>query len=177
MSALVRLSGLAERTFKRRFQPAIGVAPLEYVHTLRLEEAKQIPEASDLGIEARRRGGLRRRRLLQSAVPAQGKPHPTRVSQALWRAMQVTAIRASEWTTPWQRKVVTVGTNPGGPWTRPRHGLRLCGERARVGGWDRRLVASVGEADVLTRQRSRRPQVGRLHHPEPSERWTTRRPG
>ncbi|QBQ55505.1 GlxA family transcriptional regulator [Nitrosococcus wardiae] len=51
VNAMVRLSGLAERTFKRRFQQATGMSPLEYVHALRLEEAKQMLEASDLPIE------------------------------------------------------------------------------------------------------------------------------
>jgi len=50
--SLVRLSGLAERTFKRRFQLATGMAPLEYVHTLRIEEAKQMLETEALSIEA-----------------------------------------------------------------------------------------------------------------------------
>ncbi len=49
---MIRLSGLAERTFKRRFQQATGMPPLEYVHAMRLEEAKQMLEASDLPIEA-----------------------------------------------------------------------------------------------------------------------------
>jgi transcriptional regulator GlxA family with amidase domain len=49
---MIRLSGLAERTFKRRFQQATGMPPLEYVHALRLEEAKQMLEAGDLPIEA-----------------------------------------------------------------------------------------------------------------------------
>lgn len=52
VNAMVRLSGLAERSFKRRFQQATGMSPLEYVHTLRLEEAKQMLEASDQQIEA-----------------------------------------------------------------------------------------------------------------------------
>lgn len=46
------VSGLAERTFKRRFQRATGMAPLEYVHALRLEEAKQMLESGDLPIAA-----------------------------------------------------------------------------------------------------------------------------
>lgn len=46
------LSGLPERTFKRRFAQATGMSPLEYVHTLRLEEAKQMLEAGDDPIEA-----------------------------------------------------------------------------------------------------------------------------
>jgi transcriptional regulator GlxA family with amidase domain len=49
---MVRLSGLAERTFKRRFQQATGMSPLEYVHALRLEEAKQMLESGDEPIEA-----------------------------------------------------------------------------------------------------------------------------
>lgn len=52
VAAMVRLSGLAERSFKRRFQQATGMAPLEYVHTLRLEEAKQLLESTDQPIEA-----------------------------------------------------------------------------------------------------------------------------
>jgi transcriptional regulator GlxA family with amidase domain len=52
VAAMVRLSGLAERSFKRRFQQATGMSPLEYVHTLRLEEAKQMLEAGDDPIEA-----------------------------------------------------------------------------------------------------------------------------
>jgi transcriptional regulator GlxA family with amidase domain len=52
VAAMVRLSGLAERSFKRRFQAATGMAPLEYVHTLRLEEAKQMLESGDTPIEA-----------------------------------------------------------------------------------------------------------------------------
>ncbi len=52
VAAMVRLSGLAERSFKRRFQQATGMAPLEYVHTLRLEEGKQMLEATDLPIES-----------------------------------------------------------------------------------------------------------------------------
>jgi transcriptional regulator GlxA family with amidase domain len=52
VSAMVRLSGLAERSFKRRFQEATGMSPLEYVHTLRLEEAKQMLESGNQPIEA-----------------------------------------------------------------------------------------------------------------------------
>jgi len=52
VAAMVRLSGLAERSFKRRFKAATGMAPLEYVHTLRLEEAKQMLESGNAPIEA-----------------------------------------------------------------------------------------------------------------------------
>lgn len=52
VAAMVRLSGLAERSFKRRFQLATGMSPLEYVHTVRLEEAKQMLESDNQSIEA-----------------------------------------------------------------------------------------------------------------------------
>jgi transcriptional regulator GlxA family with amidase domain len=51
VAAMATLSGLAERSFKRRFAKATGIAPLEYVHTLRLEEAKHELETSDAPIE------------------------------------------------------------------------------------------------------------------------------
>lgn len=51
VASMVRLSGLAERTFTRRFQKAVGMAPLEYVHALRLEEAKTLLETSDLPLD------------------------------------------------------------------------------------------------------------------------------
>jgi transcriptional regulator GlxA family with amidase domain len=52
VAAMTRLSGLSERSFVRRFQQATGLSPLQYVHSVRLEEAKQMLEASDLPIEA-----------------------------------------------------------------------------------------------------------------------------
>ncbi|WP_242163515.1 helix-turn-helix domain-containing protein [Lysobacter sp. M15] len=52
VAAMVRLSGLAERTFKRRFEHATGLSPLEYVHNLRLEEAKHMLETGEDPIEA-----------------------------------------------------------------------------------------------------------------------------
>ncbi|WP_432696563.1 GlxA family transcriptional regulator [Marinobacterium sp. YM272] len=48
---MVAQSGLAERTFKRRFQAATGYTPIEYVQTLRIEEAKQMLEATEMGTE------------------------------------------------------------------------------------------------------------------------------
>ncbi len=38
---MVRQSGLAERTFKRRFTKATGIAPMAYVQQVRIEEAKR----------------------------------------------------------------------------------------------------------------------------------------
>ena len=52
VTQMVALSGLPERTFKRRFTQATGMSPLEYVHVLRLEEAKQMLQASNEPIEA-----------------------------------------------------------------------------------------------------------------------------
>lgn len=49
---MVEMAGLPERTFKRRFTEATGMSPLEYVHTIRLEEAKQLLESTDLPVEA-----------------------------------------------------------------------------------------------------------------------------
>lgn len=50
--SMIRMSGLAERSFMRRFRQVTGMAPLEYVHTLRLEEAKQWLESSDASVES-----------------------------------------------------------------------------------------------------------------------------
>ena len=47
VAAMIELSGLPERTFKRRFARATGMSPLEYVHTIRIEEAKQALETTD----------------------------------------------------------------------------------------------------------------------------------
>jgi transcriptional regulator GlxA family with amidase domain len=51
VTAMIRLSGIAERSFKRRFRAATGMSPLEYVHTLRLESAKQRLESGDAPAE------------------------------------------------------------------------------------------------------------------------------
>jgi transcriptional regulator GlxA family with amidase domain len=51
VTAMVAESGLAERSFKRRFARATGMAPLEYVHALRLEETKQMLESTDMPVE------------------------------------------------------------------------------------------------------------------------------
>ncbi|MDX1434668.1 MAG: helix-turn-helix domain-containing protein [Gammaproteobacteria bacterium] len=49
---MAAISGLPERTFKRRFRKATGFTPLEYVQTLRIEEAKHILESTDEAIDA-----------------------------------------------------------------------------------------------------------------------------
>lgn len=47
VARMIALSGLAERTFKRRFRAATGYAPVEYVQSLRIEEAKHLLESGD----------------------------------------------------------------------------------------------------------------------------------
>lgn len=49
---MVVRSGLAERTFKRRFTDATGVSPLAYVQRIRIEEAKRRLERSEESVEA-----------------------------------------------------------------------------------------------------------------------------
>ena len=44
---MIRRSKLAERTFKRRFVAATGIAPLDYVQRLRVEDAKRRLERTD----------------------------------------------------------------------------------------------------------------------------------
>lgn len=51
VSGMLAQSGLAERTFKRRFRAATGYTPIEYVQTMRVEEAKQWLETSVASIE------------------------------------------------------------------------------------------------------------------------------
>ncbi|MCB1906028.1 MAG: helix-turn-helix domain-containing protein [Rhodocyclaceae bacterium] len=51
VAAMAGRSGLPERSFNRRFQAATGLSPMEYVLTLRLEEAKQMLEAGDEPVE------------------------------------------------------------------------------------------------------------------------------
>jgi transcriptional regulator GlxA family with amidase domain len=47
----IRRSGLAERTFKRRFTKATGFAPIEYVQRLRVEDAKRRLERTDAPVD------------------------------------------------------------------------------------------------------------------------------
>ena len=48
---MVERSGLAERSFKRRFKAATGYSAIDYVQALRVEEAKQLLETSDLPVD------------------------------------------------------------------------------------------------------------------------------
>lgn len=51
VAAMAEQSGLRPRTFARRFRSATGYRPIEYVHALRVEEAKQIIETESSGID------------------------------------------------------------------------------------------------------------------------------
>lgn len=51
VAEMTRRSGLGERSFKRRFRMATGMSPLEYVHNLRIEEARQLLEADSMAVE------------------------------------------------------------------------------------------------------------------------------
>jgi transcriptional regulator GlxA family with amidase domain len=48
---MVRRSGLAERTFKRRFTDATGFAPIDYVQRLRIEDAKRRLERTEVSAD------------------------------------------------------------------------------------------------------------------------------
>jgi transcriptional regulator GlxA family with amidase domain len=48
---MIRRSGLAERTFKRRFTQATGFAPIEYVQRVRIEDAKRRLERTDAPVD------------------------------------------------------------------------------------------------------------------------------
>jgi transcriptional regulator GlxA family with amidase domain len=51
VATMIERSQLADRTFKRRFRSATGYTPVEYVQTLRVEEAKQWLETASLPTE------------------------------------------------------------------------------------------------------------------------------
>lgn len=48
---MIRKSGIAERTFKRRFTQATGFSPIEYVQRLRVEDAKRRLERTDTPVD------------------------------------------------------------------------------------------------------------------------------
>ncbi len=52
VAVMTTRSGLAPRTFLRRFKTATGYTPTDYVQTLRIEEAKQLLETGSLSVEA-----------------------------------------------------------------------------------------------------------------------------
>jgi len=51
VDAMTKRSGLTRRTFSRRFRTATGYLPMDYVHALRIEQAKRIIEQEASGLE------------------------------------------------------------------------------------------------------------------------------
>jgi len=51
VTAMVERSGLLPRTFGRRFRAATGRRPMEYVHEIRIDEARRILESSTIGVD------------------------------------------------------------------------------------------------------------------------------
>jgi transcriptional regulator GlxA family with amidase domain len=51
LDEMVKLTGLAERTFKRRFTAAAGLSPIAYVQRLRIEDAKRRLERTDASVD------------------------------------------------------------------------------------------------------------------------------
>jgi transcriptional regulator GlxA family with amidase domain len=51
LEEMVRLTGLAERTFKRRFTAAASLSPLAYVQRLRIEDAKRRLERTEASVD------------------------------------------------------------------------------------------------------------------------------
>ena len=51
LTRMIAVTGLPERTFKRRFRRATGLTPREYIQTLRIEEAKQMLETGEEAID------------------------------------------------------------------------------------------------------------------------------
>ena len=52
VAAMAQRAGLTERSLLRRFRKATGQTPVDYIQTLRIEEAKQMLETTDIPIEA-----------------------------------------------------------------------------------------------------------------------------
>jgi transcriptional regulator GlxA family with amidase domain len=51
LEEMIRCTGLAERTFKRRFTSATGLSPIAYVQRLRIEDAKRRLERTDAPVD------------------------------------------------------------------------------------------------------------------------------
>lgn len=51
VAAMVERSGLQSRTFGRRFRAATGERPIDYVHAVRIDEARSVLESSALGVD------------------------------------------------------------------------------------------------------------------------------
>ena len=81
---MIRRSRLAERTFKRRFAAATGLAPIAYVQRLRIEDAKRRLERTDASVdEISWRVGYEDAGVLPAPVQAHHGHGARRLSQAL----------------------------------------------------------------------------------------------
>ena len=52
VATMAGIAGLSERSLMRRFQKATGMTPIQYVHAIRIEEGKQMLEATQDSVEA-----------------------------------------------------------------------------------------------------------------------------
>ena len=81
---MIKRSRLAERTFKRRFGAATGLAPIAYVQRLRIEDAKRRLERTDASVdEISWRVGYEDAGVLPAPVQAHHRDGAGRLSQAL----------------------------------------------------------------------------------------------
>ena len=51
VSRMAERAGLKPRTFARRFRAATGYPPMDYVHAIRIEEAKRLLESEAISVE------------------------------------------------------------------------------------------------------------------------------
>ena len=51
VAAMASVCGLTERSFHTRFKRATGMSPIDYVQTIRIEEAKQLLETSEMPLD------------------------------------------------------------------------------------------------------------------------------
>ena len=81
---MIKRSRLAERTFKRRFAAATGLAPIAYVQRLRIEDAKRRLERTDASVdEISWRVGYEDAGVLPAPVQAHHRHGAGRLPQAL----------------------------------------------------------------------------------------------
>ena len=51
VAAMAAMARLPERSFHRRFRQATGLSPIAYVQALRIEEAKQLLETTEMNVD------------------------------------------------------------------------------------------------------------------------------
>ena len=85
VAAMTEHSGLAERSFQRRFKLATGMTPMEYVQTLRIEEAKHLLETTERRSRRSRARWATTTRPSSAACSGAREPEPGAVPAALRR--------------------------------------------------------------------------------------------